>query len=218
MVAIRSGACRAARRTPPDRRRRRPGLLLRRVVVVLRSVPRRWRGKSPPAAARPAADTAAARSVGLARAIIARPPRWCRPWSPSARTPMAAELVADAVGLLEVLGLGAAAIAARAMPRLSISSAREAPARAACSARHAFSSSRRKPKNPSVPASALRPAAFFKPCISAIAFGVLMSSSNASSTCGAGRGSASVDAASKKLASAFSASSSPFTVQLIGCR
>ena len=168
-----SGACRAARRTPPGRRRATPRPPAAPGCSRPRSVPRRWRGKSPPASARPAADTAAARSVGLARAIIARPPRWCRPWSPSARRPVAASSSRMRSDSVKFLALRAAL---RAAIRLSISAAGSAGA-GACFACHAFSSSRRKPKNPSVPASALRPAAFFKPCISAIAFGVLRSSS-----------------------------------------
>ena len=64
-----------------------PGLLLRRVVVVL--------GQFLDAGAEDLGqqrrvlrqDTAAARIADCARALIARPPRWCRPWSPSAPRP-----------------------------------------------------------------------------------------------------------------------------------
>src|SRR5256885_11337958 len=103
----------------------------------------------------------------------------------------------------------------RAAMRRSISSAGSAGA-GARDARHCANASGRKPKNASVPASALRPVALRSACISAIALGVLRSSASASTTPGAGRASASADAASKNLASDFPASSSPFRVQLIG--
>ena len=68
--------------------------------------------------------------------------------------PMRRELVADAVGFGEVLGL------ARGVARRDTASRSlpwRATAAAHCSACHAFSSPARKPKKPSVPASARRP-------------------------------------------------------------
>ena len=145
--------------------------------------------------------------------VIARPPRWCRPWILQ-HDAHGGEFVADAVGFGEVLRL--ARVKPRGDPRRDLG-ARElsAPARAALPVVEAH-----RAQAEETPACRRAPCARrdFEACISAIAFGVLRSSASASRTAGAGRGSASSAAASNHAASAFSASSRSFSVQLIGWR
>ena len=120
-----------------------------------RSVPRCWRGKSPPAAARPAAGYGRSAKVRM-RARHHRATSQVVPSLESfSTTPMRGELVADAVGFLEVLGL-ARGVAGRD-PAFDLLGA-EAPAparvlRLPCRQAHRGGSRR----TPSVPASALRP-------------------------------------------------------------
>ena len=138
-----------------------------------RSVPRRWRGKSPRAAACPAGRTAAARM----RVSRERRHRAISQVVPSLESFSTTPIAASSSRMRSDSG-NSSPCALRCGPR---SGFRSRPSkrglRRAPGAAKPLSSAWLNRRTLSVPASALRPAAFFKPCISAIALGVLRSSS-----------------------------------------